>query len=441
MMSFFARCALVPTQSSSGSAAQFIDERLAELRQRPDRLIEAEDTLTRALQERNIYFGDGLLPTYPVPFFAPADELASWATSAELLAGTVEDVANEALRDKSLMKALQLRDDARDWVAIDPGYAQISVLARPDAVFLDGAVRYVEYNSDSPAMMAFSDHVSECLMALPHLRAHAARLRTETMLPRLYDTLLQCYREYGGTKEAPTIAMCDWPGQKTRFEQARISEYLTSRGCPTVVCDPRQLTRPGKHLEYAGRRIDLVYRRALFVELLDKKDEVEPLISAYRDGAVCMVNPLRSYLASSKTLLAFLCRNWPASHGICPVLPTRLLDGPRVAALSACDENVVLKKGESHGGLHVLLPGFASPEERRRALLDATESPWVDQDFAPIPKMRIPTRAAPHAEKYFNWNPFLFGGRYVGGIARASDTPLINITLGGGLLPTICVEG
>jgi len=38
--------------------------------------------------------------------------------------------------------------------------------------------------------------------------------------------------------------------------------------------------------------------------------------------------------------------------------------------------------------------------------------------------------------KFFNFNPFLFNGVYAGAIARASNTELINITLGGGLLPT-----
>ena len=424
---------------SLASASRFIEDRIAELTDDPAALIRAEDALTAALGQRNIYFGDGLLPTYPIPFFARSSQLDRWIASSESLALTVEEVAHEALRDASLLRALHLRPEARAWVEIDPGYRQISVLARPDAVFLDGVVRYVEYNSDSPAMMAFSDHVTECLLALPHLRPHAARLRGEKMLPQLHDTLLRCYREYGGAGDSPTIALVDWPGQKTRYEQARIAEYLDSRGCPTLVCDPRALTRPNKHLEHEGRRIDLVYRRALFIELLDKQAEVAPMIDAYRAGTVCMVNPLRSYLASSKTLMAFLCRHWPIARGACPVLPTRILDAKRIAQLRSVDEDVVLKKGESHGGTDVLLPGHSSVEQRRAALDAAVYDAWVDQDFAPIPKLRIPTRAAPLAEKYFNWNPFLFGGKYAGGIARASDTPLINITLGGGLLPTLRV--
>jgi glutathionylspermidine synthase len=420
------------------SADALIKQLLDGLRDDPTALEAAEAALRAELDRRGIYFGDGLLPTYPVPFFAPADALKRWIADSEALAAMVEEVSRAALEDPSLARALHLRPDARAWVEIDPGYPTISVLARPDAVFVDGEVRYVEYNSDSPAMMAFSDHVAECLLELPYLRAHRARLRAERMLPQLFDTLMGCYRAYGGG-EAPTIAIVDWPGQKTRFEHARIREYFESRGCPSLICDPRALVRNGKRLEHDGRAIDLVYRRALFTELLDKHSEVEALVSAYRDGTVCMVNPLSSYLASSKTLLAFLYERWPRARGTCPVLPTRVLDAQRIAALTAKDEDVVLKKGESHGGLHVLLPGLTTPEQRRSALTEALHEPWVEQAYLHLPRLRFPTTAAPAAEKFYNWNPFLFGGRYAGAIARASDTELINITLGGGLLPTLHV--
>ncbi len=430
--------------STMRSAASFIEGLLGRLREDQTALVETSAALEAELVRRNIYFGDGLLPTYPVPFFAASNELDDWIARSEALAATVEEVAHEALRDPAMMRVLQLRPDAREWIEVDPGYSTISVLARPDAVFCRDAdgkrhITYVEYNSDSPAMMAFSDHVSECILALPYLAAHQQRLRGERMLPMLLETLLRCYRAYGGGSSKPTIAITDWPGQKTRFEHARIAEHFEAHGCPTLVCDPRSFKRPNRRLEYEGRPIDLVYRRALFVELLDKKDEVAPLLSAYRDGAVCMVNPLRSCLAASKTLLAFLCKNWPAHRGPCPVVPTRVLDAERVAQLRERPLHVVLKKGESHGGLHVLLPELASDAQRNAALDDALITPWVEQDYAELPKLGVPTPDAPFAQKFFNWNPFLFGGRYAGAIARASDTPLINITLGGGLLPTLRV--
>ncbi len=56
-----------------------------------------------------------------------------------------------------------------------------------------------------------------------------------------------------------------------------------------------------------------------------------------------------------------------------------------------------------------------------------------------MPRLAMPVadgNRVSRTEKYYNWNPFIFAGRYAGGMVRVSETPLINICLGGGLLPT-----
>jgi hypothetical protein len=39
--------------------------------------------------------------------------------------------------------------------------------------------------------------------------------------------------------------------------------------------------------------------------------------------------------------------------------------------------------------------------------------------------------------KHFNINPFGIGGRYAGMITRISDRAVINVSAGGGLLPSV----
>jgi hypothetical protein len=291
-------------------------------------------------------------------------------------------------------------------------------------------------------MMAFADAVGECQLELEAFAPLRDSLRASRMTDALLETLRACWREFGGRDEAPSIAITDWEGQKTRWEHRRIAARFEAAGCPTVVCDPRAFARDGRALTVDGRRIDVVYRRALFTELLARQAEVDALLGAYRDGAICMVNSLRSYLASSKTLLALLCERSVAPE----IARTAMLTPARIAELRAGAAPGVLKRGESHGGHHVLLPGVASDGEWGRAL-DAAEGepwPWVEQEYHPLPKLEVRVADGDRfrrEHKFYNWNPFLFGGRMVGSIARASDTPLINITLGGGLLPAFTPNG
>jgi hypothetical protein len=402
-----------------------------------------ERALAEALEKREIFFGDKLLPTFVLPFLIEGSELDAWKHHSSALAAMIEKIAHRVLAEPELFRMLRLRPEAQELMRIDPGYRGIAVLSRPDAIIAEDGPVFLEFNCDSPAMMAFSDEVASCLCELEPLANHRERLRTEQMTPRLLETLLECYREYGGSTWPPTIAITDWPGQKTRYEHRLIARQFEAAGYPTLVCDPRAFRRSGKMLEVEGRAVHLVYRRALFTELLDRQTEVEALLGAYRDGSICMVNPLRSYLASSKSLLAYLCEAGETDEDakcIKRIASTHLLTPERVEALRSGPGRHVLKRAESHGGLHVLLPGLVTDEQWNRALDEAQSDPWIMQEQYPVPKLTMIERKdgrVSRTDKFFNWNPFLFGGRYAGGIARASDTPLINITLGGGLLPTV----
>ena len=120
---------------------------------------------------------------------------------------------------------------------------------------------------------------------------------------------------------------------------------------------------------------------------------------------------------------------------------TILLDSAEArATVRASASQWALKKSESHGGLNVILPGVSSEAAWRDAIESSVREVWIAQEYIEVPRMSLPVvegEAVTWQEKYFNWNPFVFGGRYAGGLVRVSSTPLINITLGGGLLPTL----
>lgn len=403
---------------------------------------QAERDLTRMLRERGIFFGEGLIPTYVWAYFAPAERIERWTRASELLVRAGEHVAKRLVEDAAFYAAMGLAAEAHDLVQIDPGYARSLVLARPDGIPVGGEVKFVELNCDSPAMMSFLDHVGACLLELAPFAAFA---RPPSCVDPLLDTLLACYREFGGI-DTPTIAITDWEGQKTRYEHLRLAEHFAEKGVPTIVCDPRAFRRVDGKLEVGGRRIQLVYRRALASELVERRAEVEPLLACYRDHTICMVNPLRSYIAGAKAVLSRLARatDLPAELAAAAQLVPRTLvldsDDAR-ATVTEGSSRWALKKSESHGGLGVALPD-GDPAAWHAALESSKRETWIAQEYLEVPRMSISATvdgAIVRSEKYYNWNPFLFGGRYAGGLVRVSEKPLINITLGGGLMPTLTV--
>lgn len=410
-------------------------------------------SLIRRLKQRvehaKIHFGGRPLPTFPKPHLVPIDDEDRWGASAERLMRLFESAGRTLLANHELRSRLDLPPGADSLFEIDPGYSRLVVVSRFDMVWSGRQVRVLELNADSPAMMTFTDRMEELLFGLDPigdlLAAHGARPRSRTR--SLHDALLGTYREWGGTRLDPTIAIVDWQGELTASELLHTAAEFERLGSPTVVCDPRELYLVEGRLHAQGRRIDIVQRRVLFPDFVRRAGDLATLVTAYRNGRVCVANSLRSYVVGNKVALAMISDNVfgfsAADHRfLTDVIPaTEIVSSRSLERLGREKDEWVLKGAFSSGGKEVTLGCHASPAEWQERLERASSYPSVVQRLEPIPRYRVPVEATDGTveltELYANWNPWVFGGRYAGATTRVGWKPIVVISGGGGLLPSI----
>ena len=114
------------------------------------------------------------------------------------------------------------------------------------------------------------------------------------------------YREFGGKKSKPNIAIVDWEGVSTESEFYILKDYFESRGFRTLIVDPHELEYDGKKLHAGDFEIDIFYKRVLIHEFLEKFDDTHPFVRAYTDGNIFMANSFRVKLAHKKASFAIL---------------------------------------------------------------------------------------------------------------------------------------
>jgi glutathionylspermidine synthase len=406
--------------------------------------------LLRRLNERivraKILFGGRPLPTFPKPHVIATSVEERWGRDAERLVDVFERVGRALLMDRALRARLAMPAAAEALFEIDPGYSRLAVSSRFDMIWSGGQVRVLEFNADSPAMMTYTDRVEGIVLGLDRigdvLRAHGARPRNRTRA--LHDAMLAAYREWGGTRADPCIALVDWSGEATADELRHTAAEFTRFGSPTVACDPRELYTVDGWLHARGRRIDIVQRRILFPDFIRRQRELATLVDAYRRGRVCMVNSLRSYIVGNKVTLAMLSQGLFGSslrdqRLVAELLPTTEFVSRESRELLLHDKDRwVLKGAFGSGGKEVTIGRRASATEWREAVDHATRAPSVAQRLEPIPRCTVPhmndAGQAEMTELYANWNPWVFGGRYGGATTRVGWKPVVVISGGGGLL-------
>ena len=346
------------------------------------------------------------------------------------------------------------------WVAIDPGPPDV-VLSRLDAFLDAGVPRFIEVNSDAPAGFGYGDRMAEVVAQLPVFRRFAAgrAVRYHESGPALVDAVAGAWRARGGAG-SPVVAIVDWADVKTRADQEILRALFQSRGMACTLADPRDAVLSGGRLSFGGAAVDVVYRRGVLSELVEREADVRVFLDAYRRGATVFVNSFRCHLSEDKAFFALLTDEAFASltspderRFLAEVVPwtrrvaeRRTLHAGRevdlVPFIVANREALVLKPAHGYGGRSVLVGDETPADVWEATTLTALGEPWVAQQRVAIPEEPFPVvegGALRFEALKINVNPFYAAGAEVGAVTRASRSSVINVSAGGGSVPTFVV--
>jgi len=432
----------------------------------PELAAESADWLTEQLRRRGLFFGDRPLCTVLRPRFLLSGQYDLARGRLSILLGALGKALDAALEQPAVLQQFRLTEWERI-LALEEPRIPASPVSRIDAFFdpADGQLRCTEYNAETPAGSAYNDALTELFLALPAVRPFLQShvLRPLPVRHNVLHALLSAWREWSGRAELPTIGILDWLEVPTRSEFELYRDYLEGAGLRCVIADVRSCEYRGNRLYADGTPIDVVYKRVLINELVDRGGLDHPLVRAVREGAVCMVNPFRCKILHKKASLAVLSdeRNQDLFHPserwvIRELVPwTRIVeerhtefDGSPIDLvpwIGANRERLVLKPNDDYGGAGIVLGWEADDATWQDGLARALAEPYIVQERIGLPSESFPSFADGElvfADRIVDTAPFVFGGRYVDGcLTRVSTASLVNVTAGGGsTVPTFIVE-
>ena len=414
-------------------------------------------------REKRLVFGERPVSITLRPQLVSARRYRDAVDASQTIYTALGRLEEAILADAALRAELDLEPEEERLALADPGCDSSSTSSRIDG-FLTDRLRYVEYNAESPAGMAYADTLTGVFERLPVMRAFRKRFRLRALPTRVRQlgAMLRAFRQWGGAR-TPVIAIVDWGGLPTTVEFEMFRDYFRSRGVKTVICDPRAMEFRRGRLYADGTPVNLVYRRVLTSELLAKGMEAAALRDAYLAGAACVLNTFRAKLLHKKMSLALLsdtryasfytpeqrlaiARHVPWTRKVRQGASTRGDRPIRDLATYIAEHRgeLVLKPNDEYGGKGVVLGWTVPQPEWERALAAALDEPFVVQERVPVPRERFPVAldGLKFLELAMDMNPYLFDGRAAGCLSRLSSSALLNVTSGAGsVAPTYVVEG
>jgi hypothetical protein len=447
----------------SSLSASAVDLYLRLLRDETALSAEIVENVESRLRAGNATFAGRVLCPFAMPQFVAREDYEHVRAAARGIYGATLK-AWKAL-GPALHDLVGLTEAERQLVAIDPGVASPSPLSRLDSFLTDTSYAFVELNAETPAGLGYAEVLSDVFIDLGIMRElqKSYTIHRPKPVARLLETLVACYRQAGGKKAQPTIAIVDYDEVPTRTEHHILRNLLEASGAVAIVCDPRRMTFEGGALRHDGAIVDIVYKRLLVNELLERADEVRPLLDAAKAKACVFVNPFGCKPIHKKAIFAILTDDKhqhlfdeAERKAIADTVPwTRTVregktthQGREIDLVPFMrDSNrradLVLKPNDEYGGKGVFL-GFESTEaEWDAAIATSLKSPYVVQRKVEIGRQGFPVMSPglPIRDLVVDLDPYLFFGEVEGFLTRLSGSSLANVTSGGGQVPAFVIEG
>jgi glutathionylspermidine synthase len=428
---------------------------------------ESQGQLDAQLKARGLFFGDRPLCSVLRPRFLSPTQYRFLQQRAAVVLRAFRKAHRAALADDALLSQFRLFDWERELAHVDAGFRDASPVSRLDAFFVAeaGGLRFTEYNAETPAGGAYNDVLTEVFFGLPIMREFM-RSWDLRPLPARHDVLhalLDAYAQWSGTRDLPRIAIVDWSDVPTRSEFLLFQDYFMRQGLDCVIVDPREVEYDGKRLRSKHGDIDLVYKRVLLTELVERCGINHDILRAVKDHAVCMVNPPSCKILHKKASLAVLHDERNAAlfdadetQAIAASIPwTRVVEDRRttyegvsidlLAFTEANREQLVLKPNDEYGGKGIVLGWEADSATWKQTIATALNEPYIVQQRIALPSEPYPSMVdgrVVFADRMVDTAPYVAYGDHVDGcLTRLATAALLNVTAGGGSqTPTFIAE-
>src|SRR5947209_7581255 len=421
------------------------------------------EALHQNMDTSGLSAGGRLICPFLRPNFITRRQYDSLVKTGEGLITAIDRMQKMVLANPALLARLELLPAEKMLAQIDPGYQALEVAARLDSHLRNGHLHFVQYNADSPTGAGDADALAALFYDLPPVK----ELRKKYNLTRtgsrkhLLSALLKSYKQFGGSKK-PNIAIVEFrPAYQTGpSEYELFRDFFRDEGYHVEIVSPEQLEYRNGVLRKGNFEINVVYRRLGVQEFLIRFDLTHPLVQAYRDRAVCVVNSFRSELAHKKAMFGLLTdeavtAKFPAAErkAIRDHVPwTRLvaaakttyedksIDLPEFIAQNR--DRLALKPNDDYSDQHTYLGWEMDAAGWDRAIKQAMRSPYVVQERVEPVRSVFPLMSFGHLEfreMQVDVHPHAYLGK-VQGCSSWLSSGKSGFSSAAGIVPTFILE-
>lgn len=252
----------------------------------------------------------------PVPFlynpmFFSKEDLENFSDIGEAIIRIGNIVMGEYINNPEFRKKFKYSKDLEELILTDSSYDINYPIGRFDIFYKDkDNFKFCELNTDGSSAMNEDNTLARILLESKACKDFSDFYELEyfELIDSWVEKSLEIYKTWNGKDkiDKPNIAILDFMESATSVEFQLFKESFERSGYRAIIADPVDLEfRDGK-LYRGDYRIDMVYRRIVTFEAIERLDEIKDFIAAYKAGAFCSIGSFKSQLIHNKIIFKIL---------------------------------------------------------------------------------------------------------------------------------------
>ncbi|WMM24966.1 glutathionylspermidine synthase family protein [Tissierella sp. MB52-C2] len=265
-------------------------------------------TMEKVANSTAIYKGKPV-PFLYHPMFYTEKDIENFNKIGNTLMSITNKVTNRYLESKEFREKFEFSPLLEELILVDNGYDINVPIGRFDLFYKDeDNFKFCELNTDGSSAMNEDNTIGNILLQTEGLKDFSKKynLSLFELIDRWVDDSISIFKQWNEEIEKPNVAIVDFTESGTSKEFEVFKAAFTKKGYNTIIADPRDLKYRDGGLYFEDSKIDMVYRRIVTFELIEKADEIPDFIEAYKNKAFCSIGSIRSQVVHNKIIFKIL---------------------------------------------------------------------------------------------------------------------------------------
>ena len=250
----------------------------------------------------------------PVPFlyqpmFFTEEDIENFTKIGTTLMSIANKVTKKYIESPRYRQKFRYPKLLEELILIDAGYDMNIPIGRFDIFYYgQGRFKFIEVNTDGSSGMNEDNILAKVLLETEPMKRMGEKYNITyfELIDKWVEESIKTYNKFDGKVNKPNIAIVDFKETGITAEFEELKKAYIKKGYRAEIVDPRDLKYIDGSLYFNEMKIDLIYRRIVTVEFIEKSKEIPDLINAYKNGAVCVIGSLKSQIMHNKIIFKIL---------------------------------------------------------------------------------------------------------------------------------------